>query len=75
MEFYLLHERNAALQAIYDSKKDEKLQQANTLTARRLLDVLNEFQLVRYNLSSARIFFHHDIISSPSSSLNNSIGD
>ncbi|ODM98870.1 WASH complex subunit 7 [Orchesella cincta] len=60
VELYLLRERNTALQAIQDSKKDEKLQQANTLTARRLLDVLHEFQLVRYNLSSARIFFHQD---------------
>ncbi|CAL8084419.1 unnamed protein product [Orchesella dallaii] len=60
VEYYLMRERNTALQAIQDSKKDEKLQQANTLTARRLLDVLHEFQLVRYNLSSARIFFHHD---------------
>lgn len=67
VEFYLLRQRKAALQAIQDSKKDEKLQQANTLTAKRLLDVLNEFQLVRYNLSSARIFFQHDLISTSAS--------
>lgn len=60
VECYLNHQRNTALQAIHDSKKDEKLQQTNVLTAKRLMDVLNEFQLVRYNLSSARIFFHHD---------------
>jgi WASH complex subunit 7 len=61
VEFYLMHQRNTALQAMHDAKKDEKLQHTNILTAKRLLDVLNEFQLVRYNLSSARIFFHHDV--------------
>ena len=53
----LTEDRARALQAIQESKKDEKLQQANTLTAARLQDSLNEFNLLRYNLSSARIFF------------------
>lgn len=53
----LLDERKAALQTISEAKSDEKLQQASTLTAKRLQDILQEFHLLRYNLSSARIFF------------------
>ena len=53
----LLEEKRLAVQTIRQSKDDEKLQQANTLTAKRVQDCLQEFHLLSYNLSSARIFF------------------
>ncbi|GAB6032534.1 hypothetical protein CHUAL_011427 [Chamberlinius hualienensis] len=40
-----------------NGKDDEKLQQTMTLTARRLETYKNEFELLLYSLSSARIFF------------------
>ncbi|CAG2062583.1 unnamed protein product, partial [Timema podura] len=42
------------------SKDDEKLQQAMTLTARRLDLHQQEFDLLYYSLSSARIFFQSE---------------
>ncbi|KAK7791494.1 hypothetical protein R5R35_008848 [Gryllus longicercus] len=42
------------------SRDDEKLQQTMTLTARRLDMYLQEFDLLYYSLSSARIFFQKD---------------
>jgi len=57
----LIEERKQALQVIRESKSDEKLQQANTLTAKRVQDYLHEFHLLRYNLSSARIFFQQSL--------------
>jgi hypothetical protein len=53
----LFEEKKQAHQTISESKNDEKLQQASTLTAKRIQDMLQEFHLLRYNLSSARIFF------------------
>ncbi|XP_066997256.2 WASH complex subunit 4 isoform X2 [Anabrus simplex] len=43
-------------------KDDEKLQQTMTLTAKRLDMYLQEFDLLYYSLSSARIFFQKDNI-------------
>lgn len=57
----LIEERKRALQVIQEAKSDEKLQQANTLTAKRVQDYLQEFHLLRYNLSSARIFFQQSL--------------
>lgn len=41
-------------------QEDEKLQQTMTLTARRLDVYQQEFELLQYSLSSARIFFQKD---------------
>lgn len=52
-------EKRRELQIICEGKKDEKLEQASRLTAKRFQDQLKEFELLRYNLSSARIFFQY----------------
>ena len=42
-------------------KSDERLQQSMNLTVKRLETYQNEFQLLEYSLSSARIFFRADM--------------
>ncbi|KAH9361740.1 hypothetical protein HPB48_005107 [Haemaphysalis longicornis] len=42
-------------------KEDEKLQQAMSLTGKRLDTYRHEFDLLNYSLSSARIFFRADL--------------
>lgn len=42
-------------------KEDEKLQQAMSLTGKRLETYQHEFDLLNYSLSSARIFFRADL--------------
>jgi len=61
----LQEERRQAQRIIQQAKDDEKLQQANTLTAKRLQDILQEFHLLSYNLSSARIFFQSSASATP----------
>ena len=40
------------------SEKDEKLQNTLTLKLKRIETTLKEFQLLHFNVNSARIFFH-----------------
>lgn len=43
------------------SRDDEKLHQTTTLTLKRLAQYQQEFDLLNYSLSSARIFFRGDL--------------
>lgn len=52
-------EKQKEMQIITESKNDEKLEQTSKLTAKRFHDQLQEFELLRFNLSSARIFFQY----------------
>ncbi|XP_035708903.1 WASH complex subunit 4 isoform X3 [Folsomia candida] len=53
-------EKQKEMQIITESKNDEKLEQTSKLTAKRFHDQLQEFELLRFNLSSARIFFQYN---------------
>jgi len=53
-------EQRREILIIKESKNDEKLEQTSKLTAKRFHDQMLEFELLRYNLSSARIFFQRN---------------
>jgi len=59
---YLMQERKRSLQS---GKEDENFQQASKLTAKRLQGRLQEFRLLRFNLSAARLFFQKPEIAVP----------
>ena len=40
------------------TEKDDKLQNTLTLKLKRIQTTLREFQLLHFNINSARIFFH-----------------
>ena len=44
------------------TEKDEKLQNTLTLKLKRIQTTLREFQLLHFNINSARIFFHVNIL-------------
>ncbi|CAE1304616.1 MRT43 [Acanthosepion pharaonis] len=48
-------------QTLANGKMDEKLQQTTTLTMKRIDLYIQEFELLNYSLSSARIFFRADL--------------
>lgn len=56
------------------SKEDEKLQQTMTLTARRLDIYQQEFDLLYYSLSSARIFFQKETTTQDDDTIKNEAG-
>jgi len=62
-EKYLREKEHLKKQESANGKEDEKLQQTMTLTAKRLETYQREFELLRYSLSSARIFFRAEISS------------
>ncbi|XP_046405454.1 WASH complex subunit 4 [Ischnura elegans] len=59
-EKYAKDKASLSKQKDSSSKDDEKLQQTMTLTAKRLDLYQQEFDLLYYSLSSARIFFQRD---------------